>query len=386
MLRVAENGIYSSLDRINQDYAQRTIKDLLSVAGSPSYRGAAAVHVLARLGAIVLPEIKKEIYRSPVGFRSVRVLGRMLLRVKLRGEGRSAEGACALNDNELLRELEKLLLAIDERPPLDPYPARSFYIEALRWAPNEWDWVSGSLIKRALSVGRPVRERVYAALVALQRGDKNIGRVISSFQQEGRDTGEDGLVYASAVLQLVGTGERVNGWLDQNGQVPTTGLKEWPPTRSEADHVNQALDKIDQFDNKELPTSVRDGTKTLLTEALLTLDGTRRRRACDVLVDAQVAGPATLAVSELLDLRDGKPHPPRWLQEHAAFVVGYLQQHDAIPALTRVVTRSGAYDPTVVHAAAWGIGDICGHGGLCKTQFRIVGGRLFGKLATRCIK
>lgn len=342
----------------NQDYAQRTIKDLLSITGLPPYHGAAAVHVLARLGAIVLPEVRKEIYRSPVGFRSIRVLGRMLWRIHLRGVEEAG-------DAELLGGIEKLLLEIHERPPLDPYPARSLYIEALRWSPASWEWVPGVLEQRALSSERPVRERVYAADVALRRGGIESGPIITALEEDAHTLQENGLGYAAAVLTAVRDGEAQNAWFEGVGRSPAVvELREWPVGQPETGFVNAVLARLAHFETGDVPPSVRDSVPVLLAEALLTLDGTRRRRACDVLIEAQLAGPATVAVAELItpSSRDRAVRPPRWLEEHAAFVLGYLQHHEAVSALRTVVTQPERYDPTVVHAAAWGFGDICGRG------------------------
>jgi hypothetical protein len=348
------------------DHARRTVMDLLAITGGAPHRGVPATHLLARLGVVALPEIENEIWQSPVGFRSVRILGRMLWRAHLRRKGQARKGQEGDDDlrdaadRELLDRIEELLAAIDQRPPLDPYPARSFYVEALRWAPPSWDWVPEKLFARATDPNRPVRERMYAAMLASDSGrleTEKLDTLLGQLRDEGYERTEDGLCYAAAVIEAVRGGARPNCWLDLGGQFPKTGLDTWPPGRPEAKFVNDVIACLDQVGSSSLPNSVRAGTKSLIAEALLTLDGTRRRRACDVLSVAQVANSAAIAISKLLQDRDG---PPRWLREHGAFILGYLRQPAALPALTDVVENAHADDPTVVHAAAWGIGDICG--------------------------
>ncbi|HET8659932.1 MAG TPA: hypothetical protein VFM55_13150 [Micromonosporaceae bacterium] len=340
----------------NRDFARRTVKDLLAIAGSVPYRGVPATYLLARLGAIALPEIAKEIWRSPVGFRSVRVLGRMLWRARVMKASDLPERQLLLDD------IEAILEDIENRPPLDPYPARSFYVEALRWAPGEWGWVPQRLASRAASPARPVRERMYATMLAHYKEYPEIDDLIARLRSEGEEKGEDGLQYAAAVMERVREGDRANAWIDEDGLVPSGGLHQWPPNRPEAAHVNRVVDALDGMDPEILPSSIKGGTKILVAEALLTLDGTRRRRACDILGVAQLAVPAANAISTLLDRAGDPDGPPRWLCEHAAFILGYLQQPAALPALTRVVEHPYSYDNSVVHAAAWGIGDICGQG------------------------
>jgi hypothetical protein len=344
------------------DHARRTVTDLLAITGGAPHRGVPATHLLARLGAVALPEIENEIWQSPVGFRSVRILGRMLWRAHLRRKGEeSNDDMRDATDGELLDRIEEVLAAIDQRPPLDPYPARSFYVEALRWAPPTWDWVPEKLAARATDPNRPVRERMYAAMLASdsdQLETEKLDMLLGQLRDEGCERSEDGLSYAAAVIESVRGGARPNSWLDPGGQFPETGLHTWPPGRSEAKFVNDAIACLDQASCPLRRDSVlRAGTKSLIAEALLTLDGTRRRRACDVLSVALVADTAARAISKLVQDRDG---PPRWLREHGAFILGYLRQPAALPALTDVVENAHADHPTVVHAAAWGIGDICG--------------------------
>jgi HEAT repeat protein len=338
------------------DHARRTVMDLLAITGGAPRRGVPATNLLARLGAVALPEVENEIWQSPVGFRSIRVLGRMLWRAELCRRGHDDGDLCSAADCDLLDAIEAILVSIDERPPLDPYPARSFYVEALRWAPPDWDWVPAKLACRARNPNRPVRERMYAAMLANERRYPQIDALIKQLRDEGHDTGEDGLQYAAAVLDQVRAGAAPNSWLGPGAQVPPDGLHRWPPDRPEPRYVDEVVAALDGMNGATLPASVRAGTKTLVAEALLTLDGTRRRRACDVLGVARLADPAATAISRLVRDREG---PPRWLREHAAFILGYLQQPAALPALTDVVDDAADH-PTVVHAAAWGIGDICG--------------------------
>jgi hypothetical protein len=102
-----------------------------------------------------------------------------------------------------------------------------------------------------------------------------------------------------------------------------------------------------------LPASVRRGTRQLIRYALLSPDGTTRRRACESLREAGVTREAVGVVAEvLLDAES-----PRWLQEIAAFVASYLNEESVAPILERVAADPSR-DVSVRHAAFSALGDL----------------------------
>ncbi|WP_285653725.1 hypothetical protein [Actinomycetospora sp. NBRC 106375] len=337
------------------EHARQTLVDLLAVTGLPPTVGASAINVLARLGLPAVAEIGREVYQSPMGFRSLRALTRMLWRVRLRRAGHAEGFPLASGERELLDEIEDVLLAVEERPPADPYPATGLVVEALRFAPAEWDWVDAAIVARARDGERPVRERMFALAVAADRAVRDVDSLLADVGGQPGD--EEGLAWAAAVLSHRGD-QAPAEWLAPPSSVHGRRLWPWPPGRPEPAAVQVVLDALDDADPALLPGSVRDGTKVLVAEALLTLDETRRRRALDVLNVAHVSGVAATAISAMPRDPD---RVPRWLRERTAFVLGYLQGHDSLPRLREIVA-AGTEHPAVLHAAAWGIGDTCGTG------------------------
>jgi hypothetical protein len=330
---------------------QTTVTRLLDLAVFPE-RERRAHHLLARIGSPALSATEKYIWQSPLGFRAVRVLGRMLFLRRERADQYKT-------DPSVTERIENMLLrmADPERLPPDPYPARSFWVEALRYAPQSppngtWEWVPKYLEDRARDESRPVRERVYAAFVLFHRGhrtedstasalaDATVSRIADGFEREGnrRQHREEGLLYGAATLrELVRNGSIIGG----------------PEDRDEPAIVKAAVAKITEAD---VPVSVVGATRYLVCEALTTIDGTRRRRACDTLRTAGVASEAVKALD--LVLRD--KGSPRWLQEHAAFITGYLRVPQGIATLMAAAAEPRQEDAkgTVTHAALWGLGDL----------------------------
>jgi hypothetical protein len=349
-----------------RDHAQRTVKDLLAVAGASSYWAIPSVQILSRLGPYVLPEVEKEITRSPLGFRSIRVLSRMLWHS---ANGRAAYAQKverARNDKKpaprdpqtpddkvLLRDINEILLGISETPPLDPYPAQGFFVETMRYAPPEWAWVKPALMQRATSRNRPARERMFAGLVAGERGYDDVPRLAAQLRRDGEQLTEPGLAFVADLLihmvQQDGVGQ------PRSEQFRKT-LRPWLLSRPEATFLEPVQGVLRKYGADHVPPSVREATTLLTIEAIMTPDETRRRRACDVLLAAHLAGPVSDAVSQVVTT-DTSNQLPKWTLENATFILGYLQQDRALPVLSAILDQKPHVD--IVHAAAWGIGDIC---------------------------
>jgi hypothetical protein len=329
--------------------AAAAINDLLAISGAPARKGVRAVHLLAHLAPVALPRIEEEIWQSPVGYRSVRILGRIL-----RNQDRLPEEQ---RDSGFIDVVGRLLLKIDEQRPTDAYPGRSLWVECMRWAPQTWAWVEERLKRRALDPERPVRERMYAAVLLHRRQLVDAcDEVVDRLRTEGTTAGKEGLAYTAAFLDRLLMGDTPEtGWFAHRNLLDDD-LSAWPPGRPEVGVVNAALRTIRARPGTIPPASV-DGMRRLVAEAALQPDGTRRRRAAEVLDAAGLGEPAVDALRVILHHPDALP----WQKEQAMFVIGQLHAANSLEPLQAVVDDPGVED-AVLHAALWAIGDICGTG------------------------
>ena len=325
------------------------IHDLLAISGAPARKGVRAVHLLAHLAQVALPQIEEEIWQSPVGYRSIRILGRIL-----RNQERLPQEQ---RDFRFIELVGRLLQKIDDQRPTDGYPGRSLWVECMRWAPREWAWVEARLKDRAIDPERPVRERMYAAVLLQHRQHVDTcDEVIEQLQEEGAVAGKEGLAYAAAFLERLLLGDTPEaGWFGHEGLLDA-GLCTWPPGRSEVRVVNAALSTIRPEPGTIPPASV-DGMRRLVAEAALQPDGTRRRRAAEVLDAAGLGEAAVPAFQVILKHPDALP----WQKEQATFVIGQLHAPNSLAPLQAVAADPAVEEP-VLHAALWAIGDVCGTG------------------------
>jgi len=331
-------------------WADYTIDVLIAIACGPPRRGRRAIQVSARVGPYALPAIADHIRHSPVGYRAVRVLGQILRMYDDIDDGPvldDAEIAVSSDPDEVTRnnvrraraDIGRLLYDLDIDPPPDPYPARSFWVEAMRYAPQSWHWANERLEARARNSSRPVRERMYALDVLQRRAPSDVLNAVAGvFAESGQD---EGLKYAAAMI-----------WNPPDKD----GGREWPwITRPEPGMVMYATAPLEE--DGSLPPSLRRGTVTLLREALLTIDGQRRRLAIETIRTAGIAEAVVPALDTIMHARDA----PRWLREHATFLCGYTQARTAMSPLLDLA-RDPTVDSSIRHAALWGIGDIAGGG------------------------
>ena len=319
------------------DKATWTIADLLEVVAGPPHTGLPAVRLLASFGELAFGQVQDFIcHDHPAGFRGMRVLGRIL-----------SDPRTPAN---LRRQVGPLLRKIHEEEPLDPYPARSLLVEALRFAPRhdpEWNWVTSVLMERAESPDRPTRERVYAAYVLFNRENYAEARKV---EEAFSGSADDGLSYAGAFL----------GLLFERKDVPSVRPPyPWPHARPEHAIVDGATKFLDDDDG--VPYAVRGALRKMVQGALLTIDGTARRSICEAI---QAAGLGSSAVKGLSSVVSDRASPP-WLVEHAAFIIGYLQTGHAAGVGMAIATLVPLAEdetqlPPVRHAALWGIGDVVG--------------------------
>lgn len=357
-----------------EDRAKATVGYLLDVAGGPPHLGQQAVRIVADLAAsaagevqqLILDQVNDFIETSPVGFRVVRVLGRILYLQ------RSAKDP----DQELLQRVGQILNRIyleEERvvagvaEARDPYPARSLFVEALRFAPDraedpDWSWTTRALLARTAPTC-PTRERAYAAYVLFNREKDEARQVMEEF----RCSDDEGLTYAAAFLDMLFKRHDLT-----DDELRLRYPYPWPHDRREHGIVEVATFLLATVGDQEVPHAVKKGLRELLRGALLTIDGTTRRRICESI---QAAGLGRSAVKGL-EAVIANDKSPRWLVEHAAFIIGYLQTGYAdgagyaIDVLSPLAAdRSQA--SAVRHAALWGIGDIVGSVGNSEHEHRI---------------
>lgn len=345
------------------DQGDWTARALVSVSTRPPKGGAApAIQLAAQLGERVLPIVREHVYRSGVGFRAIRVLTRMFYLAR--------EGPPPWWTPNAVVEIEAARLLLRELAAqtqlLDPYPARSFLVESLREAAklarqrSDQAWmveIDGMLSRRLMDEGRPTRERAYAAysLQELRGPGPGLTSVVESI-------GDDEFwSYLAVVLRMIDRGESVeDALLFANVDVPGRSIDELEePLRQVAWLIREHLDTAGRGDDgalsyvERLPKSCQVGARQLVTYALMSPDGTARRRACETLHEAGVAREAAQVVAALLE----DPRAPRWLQELSAFVLDYLEDPVCIDALVTVALENQR-DPTVRHAALFALGDL----------------------------
>lgn len=318
-----------------------TIDSLLEVVGGPPHTALPAVQLVASLGPLMLKRVANFIKTSPVGFRAIRVLGRAL----------AEHGASPADDDPFVRAVGTLLHELHERGPVDPYPARSFVVEALRYAPKgeAWAWVTDALEKRTEAESphglRPVRERAYAAYALQDRESFDEARKVADRFAKSEDPG---LRYAAAFLEL---GDPANS---ERPAYP------WPTDRIEHGIVDAATLHMEMDMN--IPVSVRAGLRLLTRGALLSIDGTQRRRICECIQASRLAPTAIEGIDGVINNRSS----PDWLIEQAVFISGYLQTGLADGAnytserLAFVLSDDARHTAGSRHAAAWALGDVLG--------------------------
>lgn len=327
--------------------ARATIDSLLEVVGGPPHTALPAVQLVASLGPLMLDRLADFIKRSPVGFRAIRVLGRIL----------AEHAPSPADDDPFVGAVGGLLRDLHDRGPVDPYPARSFLVEALRYAPpaegEAWSWVTGALLSRTEAEGpcgeRPVRERAYAAYVLQERGCLDEARAV---RERFADSGDDGLRYAAAYLRLSDP--------DHRRRSSHPRAYPWPADSVEHGIVDDATFHMEE--DEGVPVSVRAPLRQLTRAALLSIDGTQRRRICECIQASRLASSAIDGIAQVIE----NDSSPDWLIEHAVFISAYLQTGlDEGPGLTcerlaSVLSADQRHTPDSRHAAAWGLGDVLG--------------------------
>jgi PBS lyase HEAT-like repeat len=375
----------------HREQTTRIVRGLLTVVTKPPSRGVLpSLNQLALLGNLpvqwgpsgersVLDLVVEHVRDSPVGFRATRVLARMAtlssdadLLPAWWSDGARAERAAVWDALQTVMRLNGR----------DPYPARSLSIEVLRTLRLGRDSryaepTLGALEDRARNVTRPVRERSYAAYcmyLALRQVDHTrIYRLLDDLLVPvGDQPIDDGLIYASRVIRLLLSGEQgtlsltrllldttqepddetmLAGYMDDMAVLVVDGYL-YPHRAQQTQRA-----KIEDLFN-QVPPTVREPMRSLTRYALLSIDGSGRRRSAEALREAGLAPEASYVIQEVMLDSDS----PRWLREQAAFLLGYLGSTTAVGPLLEIIGRKigrgFAEPPSVRHAAVWALGDI----------------------------
>ena len=383
---------------VNAHRAQvtRAVRALMTVATKPPSRGAVpAIHLLAQLGSLavqwddeehphtVADLVVEHVRDSPVGFRAVRVLTRIVtLSIRRYGLVPAWWSHNSASERQMVWDA---LIAIVPLRDRDPYPARSLWVEALRAIqltkdPKYGEMALGLLEERARTEGRPVRERAYAAYcVYLARRDTEATKV-SALLNQTREPGDNeleadkGLLYAADLIErllhanvpdltletLLLDRAEVGEELDDDELSTAVGFSlDYRVAGVDElvfpDHVRSPNDNasVGAVLNR-IPDTVRGATQSLIRYSLLSIDGSARRRAAEALREAGVAKEAGCILIQVL--KDESLEV--WVREHAAFLLGCLADSVAIDPL-REAGQRGRHR-RIRHAAIWALGDI-GH-------------------------
>lgn len=353
------------------DDATRTVRAQVAVATRPTNRGATpAIRTAALLGHRVFDAVDEHLARSAVGFRATRIVTRVLYLARTHPPAWWPDNGRTEIDRAW-KTLEFIAGHADhpdeiQRLP-DPYPARSFFVEALREAVKTARVMEDPVREaRALTLlrerfenhsgTRPTRERMYAAycLFELEPGQRSqLTARLSSWGNQHPD--ERAWTYLASMFEHLQDRpleqlliEDVGAWSRSAHRPPELDVvlrHRATAGRTDDPDVLPFLDR--------LPVAVQQGTRRLIRYAQLSPDGTMRRRACETLREAGVTTEAAGIVAETV----ADPLAPRWLREHSAFILGVLADPIALPVL-HAAAGDPDLDATIRHAALWALGDV----------------------------
>jgi hypothetical protein len=329
------------------DDAETAARSLVSVATRPPGGGSVpAIQLAAQLGVHVLPFVEEQVTRSPVGFRATRILTRMLKVARTPPAWWSTDG---IAERAAVWNCLKVLDDKRDRLP-DPYPARSFWAEACRevllsqeaegrFRDEAWTRFQD----RLTDASRPWRERSYIAWSQVVDFKAYAGARDALHKVEDPT---EGLSYVLSLMGCQHAGENVTQDI-----LSGTSTSNRVEIGRATDIVNSATGGGRRPVIAGLPSSIAAGTEQLVRLALLTPDGTIRRRCCETLREAGFAQEAAMMLLPLLK----EAHAPAWLREIAAFTASYLLSPVAENELIEATLDPA---PGVSHAATFGLGDL----------------------------
>ena len=367
-----------SLWKHHQAAADRTVRAIVAIASRPPHSGSVpAIQLAAMIGEPVLRTVEEHVEHSALGFRTIRILTRMLLLTKSppRWWWASKSGKADSDEARIVRGVWEVRVAIwkhlkkfctSDWPT--PYPGRSFLIEPLREAarlastepmacPWSFEEITGLLKRRFLGSQYPRREQVHAAYVLGEISASD--RAWLHEQIRSRIPDDDVWAYMDVLFEILNSDDGLS--LEQlilkdiaslNSALVARGIQVTEITLRQRRIAGIGKHGKDPY-LKRLPTGIQQGTRQLIRYAVLSPDGTSRRKACEALRAAGVTLEAAgIIANTLLDHRT-----PDWMQEACAFVLGLLGHNQACPALIKVAEDAARSVPTR-HAALWALGDI----------------------------
>lgn len=362
------------------DFVRDSIRNLLLVVSGP-YRGSVISHFqCAELGLHVpeafFDELDETLNRSPLGFRVLRTVDRLVRRRRSLGADRSIQGRQVL-DAHLTKLLRRIARASSAGTFIDPYPGSEWAIalarECLRLGGPELTAVATQwLFEIAENHETSDRARLYAAWVVAAHGSNDErARAVEVLADEGASS------YLNAWSSLVGHGTSLLGVNQMYDDVDTyagavDGFEK--DVRSQFGQTYALIvDKVDEFTGTPSYTGVREALVSLIFSALITPDGRIRRALIEGVANAGLVTPTANVLASLLDIDASEmPETPTLaesaLRETAIFLLGRLRQPSPPPSngttdpmqrlLNLLILASDDPDHGVRHAAVWAIGDL----------------------------
>jgi hypothetical protein len=335
----------------------------------------------------ILPSLRAHLFESPTGWSLWRIVSRM---IRLYENELRVDRVTFLFERigELLHDYATAIESdAGTGTPFILDPSRCFFEEALRRCPAAhaqrgmiregwaWPWIGEYLESVACDTKRPMRQRSYAALVLAKRLHSSAKNAVKQFEDEGQ-AGDGGAAYV---------GEMLNRYLASID----SGLEPWGP----ADRALHKWDGVDAYDLlhqyfgggkkhvskpaelagvlatdsplNEISPSVALAAEQLVRYALLSIDVTRRRTACDTLTAAGAAPHAAALISRIvLD-----PDVPEFVRETGCVVLGYMGDPAGADAVT-VLATDGAVPQGVGRAAVMALAGIRQISGRALERFR----------------
>jgi hypothetical protein len=333
----------------------RTLRALITVSCRRPTGGALpAIHMAAMFGTYIIPIVEEHLRFSPVGFRTMRILTRILTTATTRHAPDWWSKNGTIERDLTWKTMTRL--AREELP--DPYPARSFFVEALREVVDRnhkgfpqpmIDEAYLLLDKRLHDEARSTRERLYAATVLHGHDHAAVLRFISTATQPAFE------FLGRLLRHQETTGDSIETiLLSENG----------PPTLPEIALIDRAIVTPTRGQGvtyvETLPIAIQKAATRYLRYALLSPEGTYRRQAGELLREAGIAYEVSQMITEGV-LQQAVGPELAWVRENAAFLLGNIRADEQTDVLFDLAQSHGTRDDVAVaHAALFAIGD-AGH-------------------------
>jgi hypothetical protein len=321
-----------------------TIGYLYDVAVQPARIGDRAIHLLSRFGALAIDPsgqgtdamLRRRLYGSPIGFRTLRMVSRMLL------DERKRESAAAsqrqTSSHAFSSTLRMVLSEIDVHPPPMIHDHHGLLVECLLRLPTDpaADDLASHALRRQLGdlghcEGDPKNwgNRSFAATSLIERGCDDASDLIVAIERSALVGGRH--LAASLRLALANRDPQRSMTDFEAPDTYEAGIAE----DVIAAHLRRARPVADK---RAVPPASIHGATHLLRCAALDPNLARRRLAVDTL---RHAGLSELTSAVSLDLARAN-ELPEWMRCQSAATVGWSQDHDSVPGLIALATDEDA--------------------------------------------